>query len=282
MDKFNTSYLSSESQASAYDLDAVESDLQSSFESFELGDEPADVSPDPSEAPIPDGADWLNAIGSEQLDVASIDEEPMAADEFSFSEASEITGDDFTFEMTDDEAAAEEFGFSEEELEAFGLPEAELGGELSAVDDFDVTGEGAAAEEFGFSEEELEAFGLPEAELGGELSAVDDFDVTGEGVAAEEGFGFDEEALFEQPAASREFDFISESADVVSDDLDAVPYRSEEADFRLQRAGAGCFHCGGSIRGCIGARRRLRSEFRHGGLRGGVRRRRRSIRLVWR
>jgi hypothetical protein len=105
--------------------------------------EPADVSSfDPFEAPVLDGADWLNAIGSEQPDVASIDEEPMAADEFSFAEASEITGDDFTFEMTDDEAAAEEFGFSEEELEAFGLPEVELGSELLAVEDFDVAGEG--------------------------------------------------------------------------------------------------------------------------------------------
>jgi hypothetical protein len=70
----------------------------------------------------------------------------------------------------------------------------------------------AAEGSFAFSEEELEAFGLPEAELGGELSAVDDFDLTGEGVAAEEGFGFDEEVPFEQPVASREFDFISEQS----------------------------------------------------------------------
>jgi tetratricopeptide (TPR) repeat protein len=212
MDKFNTNYLTDEEAA-----DAALSVESFNFDDFGSGD----LTPDEFtfEAGTPEGADWLDSIGGDTSDVASFDEEPVAVNEFGLME-DPASGDEFNF-MAVDDPQTDEFGFDEGELEAFGMPDAELGEEPIAVNDFGfTTEEGAPADEFGFDEGELEAFGMPDAELGEEPIAVNDFGFMAEEGAPADEFGFDEgelEAfgmpdaeLGEEPIAVNDFGFTTE------------------------------------------------------------------------
>jgi tetratricopeptide (TPR) repeat protein len=228
MDKFNTNYLTDEEAADA--AMSVESFNFDDFGSGDLASEeftfdeaaasPTDDFASAFEMDTLQGADWLDSIGGDTSDVASFDEEPVAANEFGPMDEPPMSGDEFNF-MAADDSQPDEFGFDESELEAFGTPDAELSEEPIAMNDFSfMTEEGASADEFGFDESELEAFGTPDAELSEEPIAMNDFSfMTEEGASADE-FGFDEgelEAfgtpdaeLSEEPIAMNDFDFMTE------------------------------------------------------------------------
>ncbi|MFQ3660530.1 MAG: tetratricopeptide repeat protein, partial [Anaerolineae bacterium] len=159
MDKFNTNYLTDEEAA-----DAAMSVESFNFDDFGSGDQaseeftfdeaagfPTDDFASAFEMGTPEGADWLDSIGGDTSDVASFDEEPVAADEFGLMDESPMSGDEFNF-MAADNLQPDEFGFDEGELEAFGTPDAELGEEPIAMNDFSFMTEEGAPAEFGFDE----------------------------------------------------------------------------------------------------------------------------------
>ncbi len=227
IDKFNTNYLAGDEAPSGemprefFDFDDASGDVfdQADNFGFETGELASSF-----EATDSEGTDWLNQISDDLADVASFDEEPMAASEFDRSDEPLMAGDEFNF-MAEEEPSTDEFGFDEGELEAFGLPDAELSEEPLVVNEYGFNTE-AGADEFGFDEGELEAFGLPDAELSDEPLVVNEYGFNTEAGADE--FGFDEGEQMEYPVATNDFDFTA-GTDLISDDLDEVLQSEQEA-----------------------------------------------------
>ncbi len=223
MDKFNTNYLASD-EAPSGEMPA---------ESFDFEDFDFNASQTVDSVSVKN-TDWLDAIGGSE-DVASFDEEPVAASEFDRSDEPLMAGDEFNFMVTE-EPSADEFGFDEGELEAFGLPDAELGEEPLVVNEFGFSTE-AGADEFGFDEGEQMEYPIATNDFdftAGTDLISDDLDevLQSEQEATSFGFSTEELNLFDEEAqpvgAYADQPTADDYADALDDEAERVDWFSEE------------------------------------------------------